>query len=109
MAREALQNLQKQKSQQKKSLQNKFPADSPMADFMDVRLASPTKQEYISKLKMFFDSLKLHGSLDKQSREFLVQAKGNGGKEWAQNGLKYFIRDKKQRVENGELARVDYS
>ena len=43
-------------------------------------------------------------SLDKQSREFLTRAKNDGGKEWAQNGLKYFIRDKKQRAENGELA-----
>jgi hypothetical protein len=51
---------------------------------------------------MFFDSLGLHGSLDKQSREFLVRVKKN--RVWAQNGLKYFIRDKKRRAENGELV-----
>jgi hypothetical protein len=53
---------------------------------------------------MFFDSLGLHGSLDSQSREFLTRAKKDGGKEWARNGLKYFIRDKKQRAEKGQLA-----
>jgi hypothetical protein len=81
--------------------QEEFPADSPMADFVDVRLAYATRQEYIYKLRMFFDSLGLHGSLDKQSREFLARAKD---REWTQNGLKHFIRDKKQRAEDGELA-----
>ena len=75
-----------------------------MSDFMDWRLAHLTRRRYLKELKMFFDSLGLHGSLDKQSREFLTRAKNDEGKEWAQNGLKYFIRDKKQRAENGELA-----
>jgi len=79
-----------------------FPADSPMSDFLDVRLAKLTRQEYIYKLKMFFDSLGLKGSLDEQSREFLTRTKKD--REWAQNGLKYFIRDKKRRAENGELS-----
>jgi hypothetical protein len=79
-----------------------FPPDSPMADFRDVRLAYPTRQEYEAKLKMFFDSLGLKGNIDKQSREFLTRARKD--REWAQNGLKYFIREKKQRAENGELA-----
>jgi hypothetical protein len=81
-----------------------FAPDSPMVDFLDVRLAYLTKQHYISRLKTFFDSLGLHGSLDRQSREFLAQARKDGGTEWAQNGLKYFIRAKKKRAENGELA-----
>jgi hypothetical protein len=51
---------------------------------------------------MFFDSLGLKGELDKQSREFLTRVRKD--KEWAQNGLKYFIRDKKKRAENGELS-----
>jgi len=79
-----------------------FPADSPISDFLDVRLAKLTRQEYIYKLKMFFDSLGLKGSLDEQSREFLTRTKKD--REWAQNGLKYFIRDKKRRAENGELS-----
>jgi hypothetical protein len=82
----------------------KFPADSPMSDFLDVRLSYVTRQQYIIKLKMFFNSLGLKGDIDKQSREFLLKVKKDEGREWAQNGLKYFIRDKKQRVENGELA-----
>jgi hypothetical protein len=81
-----------------------FPADSPMSDFLDVRLAYLTRKQYIIKLKMFFDSLGLKGSLDEQSREFLAKLKKDGGKEWAQNGLKYFIRDKKRRADKGELA-----
>jgi hypothetical protein len=83
---------------------HEFPADSPMSDFQDFRLAHLTRQQYIIRLKMFFDSLGLSGSLDKQSRKFLGHVKKDGGKEWAQNGLKYFIRDKKQRAEKGELA-----
>jgi hypothetical protein len=94
-----------------------FAPDSPMSDFMDVTLASPTRQEYLSKLKLFFDSLGLCGSLDeqsrplglcglldKQSREFLVRARGDVGRQWLQDGLKYFIRAEKQRAEKGELA-----
>ncbi len=80
----------------------KFPADSPMSDFQDYRLTHLTRQQYIIRLKMFFDSLELKGNLDKQSREFLIRTKKD--KEWAQNGLKYFIRNKKQRAEKGELA-----
>jgi hypothetical protein len=79
-----------------------FPSDSPMSDFLDVRLCGPTRDQYIVGLKMFFDSLGLEGSIDNQSREFLTRARKD--KEWAQNGLKYFIRDKKQRVDNRELA-----
>jgi len=52
-----------------------FPADSPMSDFLDVRLAHLTRQQYITRLKMFFNSLGLKGSLDEQSRKFLVRAK----------------------------------
>ena len=104
--------LQKQKRQQRRAQKHlqkqkeEFAPDSPMSDFMDVRLAYLTRQQYITRLKFFFDSLGLHGSLDKQSREFLarVKKKGGRGKEWAQNGLKYFIRDRKQRAEAGELA-----
>ncbi|HXX98114.1 MAG TPA: hypothetical protein VEL11_13465, partial [Candidatus Bathyarchaeia archaeon] len=89
---------------QKVKTLEKFPADSPMSEFLDVRLSYLTRQQYIIKLKMFFNSLGLKGDIDKQSREFLTRAKGDGGKEWAQNGLRDFIRDKKHRAENGELA-----
>jgi len=82
--------------------QEEFATDSPMADFLDVRLPKITKEQYIPRLRSFFDSLELHGSLDEQSREFLKQAKNN--REWAQNGLKYFIRAKKKRVEEGQIA-----
>ena len=39
-----------------------------MADFLDVRLAKITREQYISRLRAFFYSLGLEGSLDKQSR-----------------------------------------
>src|SRR5215831_6300384 len=76
--------------------------DSPMTDFMDIKLAKVTKQEYSRFLKIFFDFLQLHGNLDKQSREFLAQAKKN--RVWAQDGLKLFIRAAKKRAEAGEIA-----
>ncbi len=79
-----------------------YPVDSPMSDFMDRRLANVTRQSYTTGLKIFFDSLGLKGDIDKQSREFLVRVKEN--KDWAQNGLKCFIREKKKRAENGELS-----
>jgi integrase len=82
--------------------QEQYAPDSPMSDFLDVRLAKITRKQYISRLKMFFESLGLQGSLDRQSREFLVQAKKN--REWAQNGLKYFIRAKKKNAEEGKLS-----
>ena len=49
--------------------------DSPMTDFLDLKLAHVTKQEYIRQLQRFFDFLQLHGDLDKQSRAFLTQAR----------------------------------
>ena len=51
--------------------------DSPMTDFMDVKLAKVTKQEYIRQLQRFFDFLQLDGDLDKQSRAFLTQVRKN--------------------------------
>jgi hypothetical protein len=85
----------------------KFPSDSPMSDFLDVRLAYPTKYQYLLRLTMFFDWLGLKGSLDIQSRKFLVRARKN--KEWAQKGLRDFIRFKKEKVESGELAGTSVS
>ncbi|MGA9149485.1 MAG: hypothetical protein WBZ36_02820, partial [Candidatus Nitrosopolaris sp.] len=82
--------------------EEEFQADSPMSDFMDRKLAPQTRHQYIIKLKIFFKSLGLQGSLDQQSREFLTKARSD--KEWAQNGLKYLIRDKKQKAEVGQIA-----
>jgi hypothetical protein len=92
----------RQPSQQSLRQQTKFPPDGPMADFIDWRLAPLTKQQYIIRLKMFFDYLGLKGSLDKQSTEFLVRARKDI--EWAEKGLKYFIREKKSKVDEGQLA-----
>jgi hypothetical protein len=79
-----------------------YPPDSPITDFLDTNLAKLTKYQYIRRLKIFFDSLGLQGSLDKQSRKFLAQA--NKDRIWAQNGLKYFIRAMKKRAEEGEIS-----
>ena len=84
---------------QKALQREEFPVDSPMSDFMDIRLAYLTRQQYIIRLKMFFDWLGLEGELDKQSREFLTRVRKD--KEWAQNGLKYFIHDKKKKQKMG--------
>ncbi|HXX99172.1 MAG TPA: hypothetical protein VEL11_18945 [Candidatus Bathyarchaeia archaeon] len=66
------------------------------SNVLDNRLAILTGHQYIIHLKKFFDSLKLCGTLDEQSREFLTRTKRDDkGKEWARNGLKYFIREKK--------------
>jgi hypothetical protein len=85
-----------------KTFQENFPVDSPMSKFMIWRLENPTRHQYITNLKLFFKSLKLQGSLDQQSREFIAKAKNDI--EWAEDGLKYFIHNQIQRAENGELA-----
>jgi hypothetical protein len=82
--------------------EGEYAPDSPMADFLDTNLANDTKYQYTQRLKIFFDSLQLHGNLDKQSREFLAQARKD--RVWAQEGLKYFIRAEKKRAEEGEIA-----
>ena len=79
-----------------------FPLDSPMIDFLDTDLSPATQYHYIQLLKRFFESLGLNGSLDTQSREFLKRAKND--REWAQNGLKFFIRTQKERANQGELS-----
>jgi hypothetical protein len=79
-----------------------FPSDSPMADFLDTNLTKLTKYQYIRRLKTFFDSLRLQGSLDKQSREFLARSRND--RTWIQDGLKYFIRAMKKRAEDGEIS-----
>ena len=94
--------VQSHLQQHQRKQQEIFPADSPMADLQDINLSSHTRHQYLVNLKLFFDSLGLQGSLDKQSREFLTRAKTD--KEWAQNGLKYFIRDKKRKAEEGQIA-----
>src|SRR5215471_5012514 len=82
-----------------------FAPDSPMSDFLDVNLSDFTRYQYLTRLKLFFDSLGLHGSLDNQSRLFLTKVKKKRwGIEWAQEGLKVFIRQKKQQAAAGELA-----
>jgi hypothetical protein len=94
--------VQRHLQQRQRKQQEMFPADSPMADLQDINLSSHTRHQYLVNLKLFFDSLGLQGSLDKQSREFLTRAKTD--KEWAQNGLKYLIRDKKRKAEEGQIA-----
>jgi hypothetical protein len=94
MARKSLKTIKRQ--------QEEFPADSPMCKFMMWRLEYPTRHQYITNLKLFFKSLKLQGSLDAQSREFIAKTKNDT--EWAENGLNHFIYNQTQRARNGEIA-----
>ena len=54
----------------------------------------------MSRSKTFFDSL----GLLEQTVQRVFGPRKDGGREWAQDGLKYFIRAKKKRAYDGELA-----
>ena len=65
--------------------------------------SSEARRQYPKRLKMFFDYLRLTGSLEAQAMDFLNQAKQHGT-QWAQHSLMLFLDFHKQRVRQKELA-----
>ena len=73
-----------------------------MSIFLYALKASETRRQYPRRLKVFLDFLKLDGTLEQQSKEFLEKAKQNP--QWAQNSLMQFISLQKERARKGEIS-----
>jgi hypothetical protein len=76
---------------------------NPLYSFMYALKSSEARRQYPKRLKMLFDYLKLHGSLEEQAREFLDQVRHNNV-QWAQNRIMIFLAFHKERVRRKELA-----
>jgi hypothetical protein len=59
--------------------------EDPLSVFLYALKAPETKRQYPRRLKVFLDFLKLDGTLEQQSKEFLARAKQNP--QWAQHSL----------------------
>lgn len=76
--------------------------EDPLSIFLYALKAPETKRQYPRRLKVFLDFLKLDGTLEQQSKEFLEKAKQNP--QWAQNSLMQFIALQKERARKGEIS-----
>jgi hypothetical protein len=75
---------------------------NPMTNFVYALRAPETKRQYPRRLAMFFDFLKLEGSLEMQGVEFLRKARTN--RQWAQDALIRFVINQKERVQRGGIS-----
>jgi hypothetical protein len=73
-----------------------------LSAFLYALKAPETKRQYPRRLKVFLDFLKLDGTLEQQSKEFLARAKQNP--QWAQHSLMQFIILQKERARKGEIS-----
>jgi hypothetical protein len=76
---------------------------SPLYPFMYALKSSEARRQYPKRLKMLFDYLKLQGSLEEQSKEFLDKTRQNDV-QWAQDSIMIFLDYHKERVRRKELA-----
>jgi hypothetical protein len=65
--------------------------------------SSESRRQYPKRLKMLFDYLKLHGSLEEQGKQFLDSTVLKGT-QWAQDSIMIFLDFHKERVRKKELA-----
>lgn len=75
---------------------------SPLYSFMYALKSSEARRQYPKRLKMLFDFLDLHGSIEEQAREFLCKSRQNV--QWSQESIMIFVEFHKQRVRHKELA-----
>ncbi|MDP8941019.1 MAG: hypothetical protein M3M84_00580 [Thermoproteota archaeon] len=76
--------------------------EDPLSVFLYALKAPETKRQYPRRLKVFLDFLKLDGTLEEQSKEFLERAKQNP--QWAQHSLLQFMTLQKERARKGEIS-----
>ena len=74
----------------------------PLSVFLYALKAPETKRQYPRRLKVFLDFLKLDGTMEQQSKEFLEKAKQNP--QWAQHSLMQFIALQNKRAKKGEIS-----
>jgi hypothetical protein len=76
---------------------------NPLNQFIYALRSSEAQKQYSIRLKMFFNFLDLHGTIEEQAQFFLDNAKNNGVR-WTQDSIINFINHHKQRVLRKELA-----
>lgn len=74
----------------------------PLSVFLYALKAPESRRQYPRRLKVFLDYLKLEGSLEQQTTEFLTRMKQNP--QWLQSSLMQFISFQKERARNGEIS-----
>jgi hypothetical protein len=86
--------------------QNSTTSNSPLNQFIYALRSSEAQKQYSIRLKMFFNFLGLHGTIEEQAQFFLDKAQNNngGGVQWTQDNIINFINHHKQRVLRKELA-----
>jgi hypothetical protein len=84
------------------ALSAQYEEENSLSVFLYALKAPETKRQYPRRLKVFLDFLKLDGTLEQQSKEFLEKAKQN--QQWAQNSLMQFIAFQKERARKSEIS-----
>jgi hypothetical protein len=91
--------------------QSKSKSNSPaLNSFIYALKSSEAQRQYCMRLRLFFDFLGLHGSLEEQAETFLQKLKdnddddGHGGVRWTQDSIINFVNHHKQRALRKELA-----
>jgi integrase len=96
----SIQPLLQQHAQQ----QQQNSTSNPLNQFIYALRSSEAQKQYSIRLKMFFNFLVLHGTIEEQAQFFLDKAQNNGGVQWTQDNIINFINHHKQRVLRKELA-----
>ena len=84
------------------TLSAQYEEENPLSVFLYALKAPETKRQYPRRLKVFLDFLKLDGTLEQQSKEFLEKAKQDP--QWAQHSLMQFMVLQKERAKKGEIS-----
>jgi hypothetical protein len=79
----------------------------PLAMFLYALKAPETKRQYPRRFKVFLDFLKLEGTFEEQTKQFLVKARTNP--QWAQDNFMQFIAFQIGRARHKEIAECTIS
>jgi hypothetical protein len=92
--------------QQHHQQQQQNSTSNPLNQFIYALRSSEAQKQYSIRLKMFFNFLGLHGTIEEQAQFFLDKAQNNNndGVQWTQDSIINFINHHKQRVLRKELA-----
>jgi hypothetical protein len=87
-----------QQHYQQQQQQNSTTSNSPLNQFIYALRSSEAQKQYSIRLKMFFNFLGLHGTIEEQAQFFLDKAQNNngGGVQWTQDNIINFINHHKQ-------------
>ena len=103
---ESIQNEQSKASGRKKNKKKRRPSSqsdgsSPALKKFNYGLEIATQRTYMPRLRTFFTSIGLNGSMDEQAEAFLKMAKENGA-EWVQDTIMdFFIKEKSHQEKEG--------